>query len=491
MSPRVFSVLAALALTMIVATAVFRAQMAWHIAATGPGIAITSGCEEESFHTLWRQHHGLSVYSDPTQPPYSEAYFNWLFYQSYGAATKPFVTAQGDAALIRFGRLFTMAGTIIGAISLGLFGWHITGPNSLGTRLCAIVLTTFTFLGPLPGWWIVTVRPDLWATTLECLGLIALLLVWRRSALLVTTVTGSCFYAAWAFKHNYIQALSVSLLFLLWQRQWRTAASLLLFSLSTWSLTFLALGSDYRSVLLATTSANTFDLHLGWTNFSGALVRLVPLALPAICLLFMPASPNESQPIKDTLGLSRIGLPITLLLSFVGSCKIGAASNYFFTPMVFLTLLALIALARARSVVPPLLGLVPALALCGYLFLSPSLDLRPQARTMATRWALWKDAPSPRYSEDRSLNLPWLNPGEPVFLTGFKYTSYREHGRIFADDGIGGLISQRYFATLLLPTAVSDTHDGASLDGYRRSGDAAGFTLWRRTTHPDERRREP
>ncbi len=471
---------ALLVLAVTLAVAVLRTRSALQLTAVPPGVSVTSGCEEESFFAVWRVMHDQPVWLDLTQPPYASAYFNWLFYRSYGAVAKIAATGHGDPALVWSGRLFTLAGALVGAAALGAFAWRLTDQYPPVTRLSAVALGVFAFLGPLPGWWLVTVRPDIWATTAECLGLLVVLLRWRQAPMLTALIAAACFYASWAFKQNFVQGLGIALLFLAWNHQWKTAITLLALMVAGWGLTLVVLGPDYRTALAATASANRYDLKQGWENLLGAGIRCVPLIIPALGLALFRRAPATSALSRDSLQFALIGLPLSLAFTFAISCKLGAASNYYFTPMVFAALLAVVALTRIISVLPGSLALLAALALGGYVLTSGSLKLEAQSATASERWALWKDAPFPRYSHDQRFNLPWLNPGAPVFLIAFNYPTDRSSGRKFAHDGIGGLIREGYFRSLLLPDYVNDSHDGASLAGYQRGPTSAGFSLWLR-----------
>lgn len=472
--------LAALTLTITVLTAVLRARSALQLTAVPPGVSVTSGCEEESLFAVWRVVHDQPLWLDLTRPPYASAYFNWLFYHSYGAITKIAVLRQGDPALVWSGRLFTLAGALLGAAALGAFARHLTSQCPQAIRLCAVTLGVYAFLGPLPGWWIVTIRPDIWAVTAECLGMIVVLLRWRAAPMFTALVAAACFYASWAFKQNFVQGLGIALLFLAWNRQWRATISLLGVMIVAWSLTLFVLGDEYRTALGATASASRFDFDQGWVNLLGAGVRCVPLLIPCLALLLFSRTPAHSSPVRDSFQFALIGLPLSLLFTFATSCKLGAATNYYFTPMVFLALLALVALTRIISLLPGSLALLASLALGSYVITSGSLQLEHQSIEAHERWTLWQDAPSPRYSQDQRLNLPWLNPGAPVFLIAFNYPDNRAAGRQFAHDGIGGLIRAGYFRSLLLPDFITDSYDGASLTGYQRGLSKAGVTRWER-----------
>src|SRR5438105_4217764 len=70
----------------VLLTGVMRTHSAWKTTSPVSGLNVTSGCEEESLFAVWRQTHGETVYLDSSRPPYSSAYFNWLFYRGYGTA---------------------------------------------------------------------------------------------------------------------------------------------------------------------------------------------------------------------------------------------------------------------------------------------------------------------------------------------------------------------------------------------------------------------
>lgn len=479
---RLFWMAAASAIIMLAVVTGLRTHSALKAIDSAPGVHITSGCEEESMFAIWRQSHGEPVYFDSSRPPYSSAYFNWLFYRTYGLVAPSGSSAESGAALIRNGRLLTLAGALCGALLLGSLSWKLTERQPPHVRMTGVAAAAFACLGPLPGWWIITLRPDIWAATLECAGLLGVIALWRRSPATTAVVAALCFYAAWAFKQNFVQGLAIALLFLLCRRQWKTAAGLLGLSVTGWAATLILLGPDYRAALLSTAATSHYSLSLGIQSLIASAVRCLPLVAAAACLPFLRTPEDESPLIRDSRQLALIGLPLSLAFSFMTSCKLGAALNYYFSPMVLLAVLALVAMTRSKAVLPATFALLGITALCGWLFLFGSLHLRASlaAQTRA-RWELLQHAPSPRFADDQPLNLPWLNPGQPAYLTAFHYADDRGRGRKFLHDGIGGLIQQRYFAALLLPDHITDTYDHASLSGYQRGASAGGNTLWLRT----------
>lgn len=481
------AVFALVALGLLLVSAVLRHREAQRLVTVAPGSAITSGCEEESMFAIWRQAHGEPVYLDPSAPPYAAAYFNWLFYRSYGAVA---TLARSDTApglFIKYGRMFTLCGAVIGAAALSLLAWRMQAGQPSAARLGALALVAFALFGPLTGWWIVTLRPDVWALACECVGLTVILLATQQShtrRLGFAVVAAVCFYAAWAFKQNYLQGAGVALLFLLWQRQWSSAAILIGGLVIGVMATVLSQGPDYVIGISETALSSRYSLSLGLANFQGMLVRSLPLFLLAGLLPWLAATPGESPLLRPTMRLATLGLILSLAATFLASCKGGAASNYYFTTTIFILLLALAAVARSGGHIITCGAYLLAIALSAYVLIGGRLQLDTGADSLARRWAVWAHAPSPRYADDQCLNLPWLNPEAPTYFTAFHYQSERIRGLPFKFDGIGGLIRQGYFAALFLPAEATTSFDGGSLAGYDRGPTVDGMTLWLRKPSP-------
>src|SRR5260221_372440 len=51
-------------------------------------IIITSGFEEESLFAIWKWTRGIAIYQNPFAPPFAQSFFNWLFYATYGEASR-------------------------------------------------------------------------------------------------------------------------------------------------------------------------------------------------------------------------------------------------------------------------------------------------------------------------------------------------------------------------------------------------------------------
>lgn len=460
-----------------------RAISAWRIAAIAPGVAETSGCEEEALLSLHRAVHGEPVYIDRTRPPFAGAYFNWLFYAGYGAFVQPVAAAHGDQAILPAGRLLSAAGGVLGALALAWLAVRCAG----GARLTAAALAASVFAGPLVGWWAHTVRPDIWGLVLETIATAVLLVNYRARPRLALVAAGALYYAAWAFKLTFVFSLGTAALFLLLRRRWAAAIIMLAANAVLWLLTFRLMGPDYRAAFLGTATSNVYALAHGWQNLLDAGTKSLPILglLGGLLIAGRFRLPCAGSLAGDTATLGLLGLVLSGPAEFFLSCKMGAYSNYFFTPLLMAALACaglLAAQPRTRLLIPAF-GLMLALQLALLSGRVGRLDLQPAAHELSARWAVWQQQPEPRFSLDNRLNQPWLNPDSLPLVLPYNYLFERQAGMPFEREGVGGLIARGYFASLLLP-AGSTAFDGADLHLYTPVTSVSGMTVYRRRDLP-------
>lgn len=472
-----------LALTcLLLGLAVYAARSwnAWRAAGIAPGVAVTSGCEEESFYAIHRAIHGSPIYYPPTQLPFGSAYFNWLFYDGYQAALAPLVALYGDKVIPQAARLLSAIGGILGMGTLIWLVWRVLPAN----HLAGAALAMGVFAGPLVGWWAHTARPDIWGLTLEAAAAVLLLTQHRthpRQALVGVTVL--CF-AAWSLKPTNVSVLTTMVVFLAVRRQCGVALLLLTGNCVLWTLTFWLMGPEYREILKGVASGSTYLLAHGFANLGDAAAKSLPYLALAVGLLAgarFTLPPAEQPLARDCAVFGLLGLLFATPLAFALSCKIGAYSNYYLPSLLMAALAGLGLLAAQRStpvllVVLGLMSLMQIAILGGWI---GRLDLRPAARELAIRWDSWKDMPEPRFSADLRLNLPWLSPRSPPLVLAYNYPQKRVTGLRFEQDGVGGLITRGWFASLMLPFGT-DKYDGADLRHYVPVASVPGMTIYHR-----------
>ena len=446
-----------------------------------PGVAITSGYENESHFALWRALRGEPVYVDSSRMPYASAYFNWLFYSGYAAALHPFVSWAGAPAIVRVGRLITAAGALAGAWVLFAALRRILRRGAFAAAVAA-----FVYFGPLVGWWAHTVRPDAWALAFETGG-IAAILFWRserpRLALIASVVL---FFAAWSFKQTYVASLASSVLFLAARRQWRLAAGLVFGFVALFAASLLVLGPAYRASQFDTALTNIFSLAWGLRISGGAIEKIIPLLVLGIGMLFWPrSSSGESNAIADDARLlGWIGVAAAGSIALAACFKTGASVNYFFTFALMLAIAGCGSLAVRPA--PQLQILVCAIAIAFQLLAlsgrAGRVDLDAGVQSAAARWETFRRLPEPRFSSDCALELPWLNAGSPPLVLAFNYDIALRSGQQFEAGGIGGLITKGYFAALLLPSYTQESFFGGSLRNYRRGSTVDGLVVYLRSS---------
>jgi hypothetical protein len=405
-----------LGLCICLSTSVFvlRGFYSWQAAAVVPGVAVTSGCEEETMFALWRKVHGQEVYGDSSRLPYASAYFNWFFYAGYGPVIAQVVSRQGDSSIPRTGRGLTAVGALLGGFVL----FHLLRKASPGQDLWAGALATTIAFGPLVGWWAFTLRPDVWGMTAETMALALMLCTYRQRPLTSTIASCLLFYLAWSFKQTFVLGLGTALLFLLVRRQWFSFLTLTLGSIALWVATFVALGANYRDAFQLSGYNNAFYFANGLSNLRDMLQKTAPLWLLAGTLLVSrrtPATAAESPFAADTLLLGLLGLCLTVVPAFAASCKLGAYSNYYFSTLTMLALVNGGLAATGDKIKAGLFSfsLVAVMQLMVLLGCVGSLNLTPQTNELAATWAAWHGQPEPRFSSVNAFNLPWLNQGSP------------------------------------------------------------------------------
>jgi hypothetical protein len=434
-----------------------------------PGVACTTGCEEASFNALWDVIHGAPLYPDPRRIPFASSYFNWLFYVGYAALIRPFVAGYTGQSIVVVGRLVTLSAAVVGSMFLVRTAVQRLGATWTTASLCAATL----FFGPLVGWWILTVRPDLWALALAAAGAYVLIARGDRLGFLPVLPAALFFFLAWSMKPSVVLSFASVIVWLLLRREFRAAALLggVFAALCASAMAFL--GPAFRFSMVHMAEGSTYDVGSGISNLKDAVVKALPLevlALPGLWLVVRRARAQSGAVPWACLTLGSVGIAITVPMSAVTSCKDGAWSNYFFESALMATLVAIGGCSAGIRVFPKfaiaaafLLAAGQALVVTGRVGV---IDLEPSARELAQRWQAWKDEPQPRFSADLRLNLPWISPGSEGFVLAYNYARDRERGIPFENGGIRGLISKGYFKALMLQGDLT-SFDGADLSGYR------------------------
>ena len=482
------AVLILAALTAILSAILFGWRMTTVFSLAGPRHVVTSGWEQENIMAVWAWLHDLPVYARLSEIPYRLSLYNWLYYTAYGAwsGVALHLTGASEDWLPSAARLFTL----VSLLTTTLGAWVVFRPERGMNQPPAILAAScalFLSLGPLMGFWGLTLRPDPWALALEVAAIAVFLTQspkhpWRAvlGAVVLT-------YLAWAFKQSAINAAGALFLFLMVRRRFALAAVFALLLSGAAGLT-IALGSEsYLRSILVMDYKHGLDLPRALSVFTNAAAKTVPaMAAGAATLALLLIRPRLRGLMlaDDRLVLGLIGSAVAVGLAVVTSTHPGAAENYYFASLFFLLLTALSAL-RLDLILPTAafaLGWLAEAALVAYA-LTPtgavkSLDYTHD-RYSAARPCLNALA-RPLFIDELYLSLPWMTPGTEPFVLAYAYPFARAAGLPFAEGGIGGLIESGYFATLVL-NGPADRFDGGGLFRYEKASEScAGMTIYRR-----------
>ncbi len=488
----ILAALAAIGLDLVL----IATRLADAISFAHPLHVITSGFEQSSLIAMWNAAVGNPVYGHPRSIPFTLANFNWLYYAAYGGVARLGLNMGGlDPAWIpTIGRLLTLVGAVLGSgVAYALFR-RLAPARDAFTRLLCLALAVHAFLGPLTGWWAITVRPDLWASVLETAGLLAFL-GWSGWRSMPAAVMASLlFSAAWSMKQIAIVALCGAGIGTAVNRAWRALPALGLPFLIVAGVTLALLPAAYHQTMADLAATVAFSLRQGainGVNFAAkALPALTATGTLAALALLSPASRAEivgDRSLPVTGAVAATGLVVAL----TGAAKVGGAENYFFTPHLMLCavtaagiglLQRLPAPARRSLLVAMAVGWAAQAAATGAVLagLAGAVSVRGTHEGYEAARRCIQVLPKPAYVDGAYLNLPWMNPSRPPFVLSFRYWHQRQQGLPFEAGGVGGLIEAGRFAALLLPEGAA-RYDGAALDGYaRRDGVCPGWSVWER-----------
>lgn len=484
------------------------------ISLSEPIHAVTSGWEQESLFAMWKYVSGQPVYTDPYSLPFGIAFFNWLFYESYGTFITTVLHGLGldDAWIPTVGRSFTIIGLVAGTvIARQCLRTLLTPRSSLFEALCW-ASAVYIMFGPLIGYWGMTVRSDVWGMVFDILAVLVFWTVYPVAPLRAAAVTAVCLFCAWSFKQVDIFSSVAIGLYLLFHGRFR---ALIVLSATYFVLVGLAvvIGSEqYVRTIFLLPALYGFDIEHVVFNGKNFLTKMTPALVPlAMALIAMAAS----RPLRHRVWDHPIGrflmiaiVPLSIFTVAISS-KVGAGESYYFTLSFYVTALALyvaktaleddgagvsaslkLATAGALAVGWGLAAVALLLVITGFV---GTTSVRSQHANYAETRDCLQELPTPAYVPDMYLALPWMNPSDPPVFWSWNYRLERHLGRPFERGGIGGLIDDGYFATVLAtPDTVGsplrredvpfsrlvagpvDQLDGASLDHYRETGETCG-----------------
>jgi len=481
---RLPTVCAGLAVVAAAVLLLVRAQSA--ISFAHPLLVVTSGAEEEGVMGILRAMDG-AAYVDPFLSPFNATYYNWVFFYSYAAIIGGIKGALGLGV-----EWVPTIGRFLGLASVALC-WTMSAMAMLRANPAAgpaarrhnQLLAAWLAIGPLTGWWAISLNPELWATAMSEASVVVMLAWYERRRLPAIILAGLLSVAAWSFKQSYVYMSLALALFLLLRWDWRGIIVLAVVHVLGVFPPLLLGSPEYRSIMLAWTGSD-FALWQLWRNVLNVGSKTLPVLLGAA--LTVPLLLRWRDLRRDTPLLMAVCGVVATLPIIPASAKVGAAENYTFLQIFFLALLAARAVVRLEAAGWPRR---PSLALAGtwaaeavaVTLVVFGIGGFNSVRQMDAHYRAQRDCiahlPAPMYSLDPYLQLPWMFPHGPRFVLAYQYFMERGHGRWFEHNGVGGLLNEGWFASIAAPATLGEAFDGGTFDRYeRRPGECAGLKIY-------------
>lgn len=449
---------------------------------------ITSGSEEESLFAIWKLINGDPIYTDRLAIPYNAVVYNWLFYDAYAffISIVTGLLSLPDPWLPTIGRLFTLVAIVTGIWTLfSVYRGEFT-KEERGAGLFCLAFSFYFMMGPLVGWWVISVRADIWALTFEIIGTVLFLRYYPERRLSAVLVFAIACYLAWSFKQTNIYALGSVGVFLMFKRQWALLALLITIMAVAWGATFLIGGSQYIENILLLDFTLIFD---PWhsvqvlKNFIPKIVLILCVLIGAVVTIASDQGLRRAALLNNSFVLSFIAIIFCPAIAIPASSQTGGAESYYFTWAFFLSLAATAATGivvsnRGWKKSPLLVGAGGAGGILGslaiFLVLSGwvgATDVSHLNRIFNSQKQCLAGLPLPIYSVYSYMGLPWMTPGNIPFVVSFQYDNERLAGKKFESNGLGGLIAAGKIKTLALTVEKPASFDGASLKDYHPLGD--------------------
>lgn len=437
-----------------------------------PMIILTSGFEEESLFAVWKLINGQDVYADPHNIPFAASYFNWLFYYYYGAIVGglQYILGFSDSWIPQAGRYLSFFGALWGAFMAGRIVQQITGHKKLS--LFAVSAIVSYFLGYLVGFWMFTVRPDIWATAFVMTAFYFFIRYVKEDKFALLLLASILFYVAWGFKHNYAGVAVGCGLFLLFRKKYLHAVILGAIPVVLVLCTYFFGSDDYKYLILESQLGQGFVLRIGMYNLKMAIVKTLNVTATAVFIILITLFAHKGATFKKIFK-DDIALLLTLcgafsfVLFFTAAMKAGSADNYFFTTLSVFALIAIYGVHRLQGRNKMLVQAVYGLFSIAYIGLGALIITGKQGVTSLEEMShKYKDikevvtaSETPVYVENsNNANLPWLNPSETNFVVATTYYILRRDLSSLEEGGMEGLMDKGYFKTIIGVDKVFTEH---------------------------------
>ena len=461
----------------------------------------TKGAEYESLFAIWKVIFGGTLYADQNQIPFSGTYYNWLFYHFYAWVTELIldVFALDARWLPTITRLLSFSGLLVGGFIMYRSMVELLQLDDVWLKRFALMVSIFVFFGPLIGFFGVSTIPDIWPLVLTVGGVWVFVRGYEVRPLLTIFAVIALSYLCWAFKQNFLILPASVGLYLLLARRWRDAALLTVGCITLAVFTLIAGDDVYRKMLYFVGShvfLSGWQLKVNAINFATKSVPFL-VSLPVLLWLVAPSiKPWVRKALHGGLpphAVIACGTFVTLCQSLLTSSVIYAAENhyYFFSYFAAFSTVGLTVVAYRANTMPLVAGVIQAAAwgaqtvavlmvITGF---AGIVSVRPVHDQLVRVHNCLGPLPEPAFVANPYLALPWLTDVATPFVVHMNYSSDRAAGVEKEAGGIGGLIDNGYFKTLVLPQGV-DYFDGSALMLYEKQRACDVYDVYERTAKP-------
>jgi hypothetical protein len=434
----------------------------------------TSGEEGVVIYTVWKAAHGHPIYQIPGAGLHDTAIYNFLFYKCYGGLCAA-LGADGDR-LVAVSRLLTCLSGLIGAFAQWkILGFLIRGPVTRREQLMKALMVTLTWYGSsYLNWWLVSVRPDVPATSLAMVGVWCWLEALRRRSSWLAALASIPFYSAWGLKQSVVWSLSgVVASGLVSKATRRLAVILAIITAMGFAVTLISGTPAYLKQTLYLSSINKI---IPWDSFNRSQQLLLPLLLiwffallPVILRLWsrtrgLLAPSEESE--AEALRAIAISCLIAVAMGIIAIGKEGSGRNHLMEGFVLAATLATSSLVRVMRMAPGaprttlvIMAFLFAVILCGRPFHSLIQDdtgITQGTKADLAQHRLMEQVlagmPKPAFCDDEILSQTWYTTDNtfPGYIPDIlMYGITKRHGLI-TDGGLSYLITHGCIKSILV-----------------------------------------
>lgn len=329
---------------------------------------MTTGGEGFSVYGIWKVQEGHTLYEWPNQEFYQLTLYNFGFFHLYAFLLK--AMNVGGAEILLWGRYLTTVFAVMGLLVQRRLMLALSGRVTDRWTHAAIWLVSFVtwFNSYFPGYYPVSVRPDMLAVTLSVAGVFCFIRFVTRQNLLWLCGAGLFWFAAWSVKQASVACLFGAGAYLLAFRRWKPLAMLSI-GFATLAATVLVTGGEiYRWNILVAPSVNPLEpaeglKRLGFGLAVSAFVWSFVLTLPWYVRLRKSEEANASLSMTARRfgpggDLASFGALIFMIvfggaLSFAALCKNGSSLNQMFEVFVCASVLSFVLLFELAGRIQP------------------------------------------------------------------------------------------------------------------------------------------